>query len=86
MTSVLYSAGLNYQGSNPLRTEIRGIRNEVEELRKLIINQADAINGLNTRLVATEKALKTAVAAATATTASTASTATISSNSSGTKD
>lgn len=63
MTSVLYSAGLNYQGSNPLRTEIRGIRNEVEELRKLIINQADAINGLNTRLAATEKALKAAVAA-----------------------
>ena len=60
MTSVLYSAGLNYQGSNPLRTEIRGIRNEVEELRKLIIKQADVINGLNTRLLVTEKALKTA--------------------------
>ena len=63
MTSVLYSAGLNYQGSNPLRTEIRGIRNEVEELRKLIINQADAINGLNSRLISTEKALKAANAA-----------------------
>ena len=82
MTSVLYSAGLNYQGSNPLRTEIRGIRNEVEELRKLSINQADAINGLNTRLLATEKALKAAVAAIPATTA----TATTTSNSSSTKD
>uniref|UniRef100_A0A6C0APN9 Uncharacterized protein n=1 Tax=viral metagenome TaxID=1070528 RepID=A0A6C0APN9_9ZZZZ len=74
MTSVLYSAGLNYQGSNPLRTEIRGIRNEVEELRKLIVNQADAINGLNTRLVSTEKALKAATAAATAPTATPANT------------
>jgi hypothetical protein len=64
MTSVLYSAGLNYQGSNPLRTEIRGIRNEVEELRKLIITQADAINGLNSRLIVTEKALKAANASA----------------------
>jgi predicted nucleic acid-binding Zn-ribbon protein len=70
MTSVLYSAGLNYQGSNPLRTEIRGIRNEIDELRKLIINQADAINVLNTRLAASEKALKAAVASIpTATTA-----------------
>ena len=58
MTSVLYSAGLNYQSSNPLRTEIRGIRSELEELRKLIVNQADVINGLNVRLVATEKTLK----------------------------
>jgi septal ring factor EnvC (AmiA/AmiB activator) len=76
MTSVLYSAGLNYQGSNPLRTEIRGIRNEVEELRKLIVNQADAINGLNSRLISTEKALKAATASiATAAASSTNTTA-----------
>ena len=58
MTSVLYSAGLNYQGSNPIRTEIRGIRNEVTDLRTLVTKQAEVIDGLVTRLTAAEKSLK----------------------------
>lgn len=34
MTSVLYSAGLNYQTGNPVRQEIVAVRREVESLRK----------------------------------------------------
>jgi hypothetical protein len=34
MTSVLYSAGLNYQSGNPVRQEIVAIRREVDLLRK----------------------------------------------------
>ena len=34
MTSVLYSAGLNYQVGNPLRSEIVAIRREADSLRK----------------------------------------------------
>ena len=34
MTSVLYSAGLNYQTGNPLRQEIVAIRRDVDSLRK----------------------------------------------------
>ena len=34
MTSVLYSGGLNFQGSNPLRTEVVGLRNRVDDLEK----------------------------------------------------
>jgi hypothetical protein len=36
MTSVLYSAGLNYQTGNPLRQEIVAIRREMDSLRKHI--------------------------------------------------
>jgi len=36
MTSVLYGSGLNYQGSNPLRSEIRQIQASISDLRKLI--------------------------------------------------
>jgi len=36
MTSVLYSAGLNYQAGNPVRQEIVGVRREVDALRKQI--------------------------------------------------
>jgi hypothetical protein len=36
MTSVLYSAGLNYQAGNPVRQEIVGVRREVDSLRKQI--------------------------------------------------
>jgi hypothetical protein len=36
MTSVLYSAGLNYQVGNPVRQEIVSIRREVDSLRKQI--------------------------------------------------
>jgi hypothetical protein len=34
MTSVLYSAGLNYQTGNPVRQEIVAVRREVDTLRK----------------------------------------------------
>ncbi len=34
MTSVLYSAGLNYQAGNPVRQEIMAVRREVDSLRK----------------------------------------------------
>jgi hypothetical protein len=34
MTSVLYSAGLNYQTGNPVRSEIVAVRREVDSLRK----------------------------------------------------
>ncbi len=36
MTSVLFSGGLNYQRNNPLQTEIRGLRRELDEIRGLI--------------------------------------------------
>jgi hypothetical protein len=36
MTSVLYSAGLNYQMGNPVRQEIVAVRRESEALRKQI--------------------------------------------------
>lgn len=36
MTSVLFGGGLNYQRNNPLGAEIRGLRADVEELRRLI--------------------------------------------------
>jgi hypothetical protein len=36
MTSVLYSAGLNYQTGNPVRQEIVAVRREVSDLRKQV--------------------------------------------------
>lgn len=36
MTSVLYSAGLNFQHGNPVRQEIVSVRREVEALRKQV--------------------------------------------------
>ena len=36
MTSVLYSAGLNYQTGNPVRSEIMAVRREVDSLRKQV--------------------------------------------------
>jgi hypothetical protein len=33
MSSVLYQSGLNYQGYNPVRNEIKGLHREVDELR-----------------------------------------------------
>ena len=36
MTSVLFGGGLNYQRNNPVGMEIRGLRADVEELRRLI--------------------------------------------------
>ena len=36
MTSVLYSAGLNYQSGNPVRQEINAVRRDVDSLRKQV--------------------------------------------------
>ncbi len=36
MSSVLYSAGLNYQAGNPLRSEITRLHRDVDQLRKLL--------------------------------------------------
>jgi len=36
MTSVLYSAGLNYQTGNPVRQEIVAVRREMDALRKQV--------------------------------------------------
>ena len=36
MTSVLYSAGLNYQTGNPVRAELGNIRTAVADLRKIV--------------------------------------------------
>ena len=36
MTSVLYSAGLNYQSGNPVRSEIVAIRRDMDSLRKQV--------------------------------------------------
>ena len=36
MTSVLYSAGLNYQAGNPVRQEINSVRREADSLRKQV--------------------------------------------------
>ncbi len=36
MTSVLFGSGLNYQRNNPLQSEIRGLRRELDEIRGLI--------------------------------------------------
>jgi len=36
MTSVLYSAGLNYQAGNPVRQEINAVRRELDAVRKQV--------------------------------------------------
>lgn len=36
MTSVLFSGGLNYQRNNPLQSEIRALRRELDDIRGLI--------------------------------------------------
>ena len=36
MTSVLYSAGLNYQAGNPVRQEIVNVRRDLDALRKQV--------------------------------------------------
>lgn len=36
MTSVLFGSGLNYQRNNPLQSEIRSLRRELDDIRGLI--------------------------------------------------
>ena len=72
MTSVLYSAGLNYQQGNPLRTEIRGLRASVTALETLSQEQAKEIAALKALAATLEKAVRDAAAAAAAATAAAA--------------
>jgi hypothetical protein len=78
MTSVLYSAGLNYQGGNPLRTEIRGLRASITGLEALVQEQAKEIASLKAITAALEKAVRaaTAVTAASASAAASATSVT----------
>jgi septal ring factor EnvC (AmiA/AmiB activator) len=46
MTSVLYSAGLNYQLGNPVRSELANLRTTVTEVRKLVEGYQTDINNL----------------------------------------
>jgi hypothetical protein len=71
MTSVLYSAGLNYQGGNPLRTEIRGLRASITGLESLVQEQAKEITSLKAITAALEKAVRATAAATIAVSAST---------------
>jgi hypothetical protein len=70
MTSVLYSAGLNYQGGNPLRTEIRGLRASITALETLTQDQAKEIASLKAITAALEKAVRATAAATIAASAS----------------
>jgi hypothetical protein len=65
MTSVLYSAGLNYQGGNPIGNQVRSVQNNVSDLRKLIDAQAIELNLLKAQHAVVRKELDTAIAAIT---------------------
>jgi septal ring factor EnvC (AmiA/AmiB activator) len=63
MTSVLYSAGLNYQGGNPIGNQVRSVQTSVTDLRKLIDAQTTDINLLKAQNAALDKDLKAATSA-----------------------
>jgi hypothetical protein len=65
MTSVLYSAGLNYQGGNPIGNQVRSVQSNVTDLRKLIDTQAIELNLLKAQHAVVRKELDTAIAAIT---------------------
>jgi hypothetical protein len=65
MTSVLYSAGLNYQGGNPIGNQVRSVQSNVSDLRKLIDAQAIELNLLKAQHAVVRKELDTAIAAIT---------------------
>ena len=46
MSSVLSMSGLNYQGANPLRGMIEGLRRDVDALKKVTDEQAATISAL----------------------------------------
>jgi hypothetical protein len=76
MTSVLYSSGLNYQASNPLRLELARIKTDITELRVLAATQTTEIGLLKAQLAVANKGIAAASAAAAAASASTANTVT----------
>ena len=47
MTSVLSMSGLNYQGGNPLRIMIEGLRRDIDALKKVTEDQAATIAALS---------------------------------------
>jgi hypothetical protein len=60
MTSVLYSAGLNYQAGNPVRTEINKLTNAIADLRKIVDEQGSEIRTLKA-LVTSFESLKSEI-------------------------
>ena len=50
MTSVLYSAGLNYQVGNPVRYEINKLTAAIDELRKVVEQQGTEITTLKEKI------------------------------------
>ena len=57
MTSVLYSSGLNYQASNPLRLELARIKTDITELRVLAATQTTEIGLLKAQLAVVNKSI-----------------------------
>jgi hypothetical protein len=47
MTSVLSMSGLNYQGGNPLRNMIEGLRRDIDALKKVTEEQAATIAAMS---------------------------------------
>jgi archaellum component FlaC len=58
MTSVLYSAGLNYQINNPVRIEINRLTSSINDLRKLVDTQSAELNLLRAKVNVLEKESK----------------------------
>jgi flagellar capping protein FliD len=63
MTSVLYSAGLNYQGGNPIGNQVRSVQNNVSDLRKVIDTQTAEIALLKAQHTVLDRDIKSATAA-----------------------
>ncbi len=72
MSSVLYHSGLNYQSTNPLRNEIRGLHKQVDELKwkmDVIMGAFDKMGGdsqefIKEAFIAKQKEREEATAAA----------------------
>lgn len=64
MTSVLFGGGLNYQRNNPLGAEIRGLRADVEDLRRMIEDINYRLDQAGVAKPAVEEAAPVSVSAA----------------------
>lgn len=76
MTSVLYSSGLNYQASNPLRLELARIKTDITELRVLAATQTTEIGLLKAQLAVANKGIAAITTGVPVVNASTANTVT----------
>jgi hypothetical protein len=76
MTSVLYSSGLNYQASNPLRLELARIKTDITELRVLAATQTTEIGLLKAQLAVANKSIAAVTTGTPVVNASTANTVT----------